>query len=232
MMSEPVLAPEDDRFWLQRAGAIVNDTITQLDNAASRLANAMAWFWTAYAAVALVTINWTGTASSTAAALALAAPAVLIFAAYLSATFATLPIEVGFNDQVPLEVKAAHDLAVRRRRRRIKVSAGLAAVAALSVALAVSVTAVTKAQDPRDAAVIGMNGDRTRVLAGGKLVESEEVTVRLVRPDGRSLERAVPVVDGTWETSFVVSGSGSYEVTVSWTVGEVRHSVVEELQKP
>jgi len=229
-MTEAVLAPEDDLFWLQRAGAIVTGTAAALDNAARRLADAMAWFWTAYAAVALVVVTGTDGINGVGTAVVVAVPAVLVFAAYLSATFATLPIQVNFDDRAPDSIKAAHELVMKRRRRRIEISAVLAALAALSVAAAVSLIAVTRGQDRTDVAVFNISD--TRILAGGQVDEVKQVTVRLVDPKGGLTERVVPVANGSWDTTFPLAISGIYEVSAIWTIDEVRHSVAEKLDWP
>lgn len=230
-MADYVPTPEDDVFWLQRAGTILTGSIEQLDAGARRLADAMAWFWTVYSAVVLVVVVGTDAAISGGAVAALVVPVVLVFAAYLVATLATLPIAVGFDDRVPSEIKANHERVVRHRSCLVKVSAILAAAAAVSVAIAVVVVAVSQPQPAEDVALIGLSEEQTHVRAQGQLSEVEQVTVQLVGPNGLTSERVTPVVGGLFYTAIAVVEPGVYEVSVSWTVDERRFAVVEEVDK-
>lgn len=231
-MSEPVLSPEDDIFWLQRAGAIVSGTVEQLDRGARRLADAMAWFWTAYSAVVLAILVGTNTALGLGPTLALTLPAILLFAAYVSATYASLPVDVQFDDRVPEDIKAAHDLAVRVRRGRIRASTAVATVAALSVAAAVPIAAMARAGPTSPLAAVAFNPDGSRLLVGGRIADANHAVVRVVAPNGSEVERLVPMVENVYDSSFEVSHAGVYEVSVNWVVSGTRFTLAQEVEKP
>lgn len=233
-MSSSATTPENEVFWLERAGTYVTTVQTELKSGGTQLVTAMGWIWTFYSTAAFVVLTQADASTPTVTVVAIIAPVLLIFLAYLAATRVILPIPFTFDNRVPAEIKQAHDETVRRRLRRLRWSTGLAALAAVSVAVSVTMAAVSNISSgpaSSDAAVFSLSADGEEILVGGQITGTDRVTVQIIDPAGMESEYAVPLDEGEYRESFDVTAPGDYSVTVRWSASAQEHTVTETLKK-
>jgi hypothetical protein len=131
----PLLVKVDDQYWLDYAKTITDSATTSRDQAASRLTSALGWLWTIYTGAATVGVALGKTDFPLYIALLIAAPVPLILVGYWLSMWASSPVLLRFDPQVPADMRAVYARIVQTKDRRL--------VLALSVSLLASVTAAS-----------------------------------------------------------------------------------------
>jgi len=221
-----------DRYWLGRAQTMIESGVTARDAAAGRLMTAIAWFWTAYTAAALVTSSLPGRDFTTTTAVLVALPAVLLIIAYLLSLWATLPISFSFDPRIPHDVEAAHNAVVRRKRSRLAAASGATVVAALAVAstLIVTATARNTVRQSLDAIITGDGQSRVAVITG-TFPGAHDVLLQLTSPGLapiRFLRQTTSA--GSLDISVPVQGGTRYVVNAKWTANGVQFTMKRTIE--
>lgn len=232
-MGDPALTPDDDDFWFERAADVVIGSQERQIKAADRITAALAWFWAAYTASALVAAGLAGATDDRIPGWVVAAPALLLFLAYATATWAALPVKLSFDDRVPNQIRAAYDQAYTVRTKRLAITYVLAAIAAVSVAGVVGL-AVAAEKDPPNVIAISRSNDGATVVVGGSLPDVAEAIVTATPTDPKAgaatVHKAAPVTDGVLDATIGVDAKASYRVEVSWTADDQDRTTAEELK--
>ncbi|MFE4467258.1 hypothetical protein ACFRFH_00460 [Leifsonia sp. NPDC056824] len=119
-----------DRFWLQRGTALISTSLPELSAQATRLATAVAWFWSLYLAVVAA---WSVT--SHAVPIVAAIPVITIMIAYLGALYAQFPVAAEFDPRSPEQVKIAYRRMIVVKRGRLFTVYGLLLISAIGIAV-------------------------------------------------------------------------------------------------
>ncbi|MDA0161325.1 hypothetical protein OM076_13690 [Solirubrobacter ginsenosidimutans] len=233
-MSEPTPLEDlvvNDRYWLGRGRELTTGSLTFRESAATALTGAVGWFWTVYTVAALVGVALADRDVGLAAGAALAAPALLLLIAYLTATWAALPVDIAFDPRDPLEIRAAHIGAVRALSRRLRITVGLLIVSAVAVAIAVTVTAT---MSPVTLGTFAARVDNTNtILIGGRFPPNADVqfVVRSSKPVYRAMALRVAGPKGDLDTRVNgVAGGTTYSVTAQWVQDKATYAVTREVK--
>jgi hypothetical protein len=203
---------------------MVTASIRGRDEAASRLATAIGWFWTVYTAAALVGIALADWVLPAWMAVLLALPAVLLVAAYALVIWALNPIRASFDPRVPQEIALAHAKASKAKQQRLAAATACALAAAVAVAAAVATTAATKPErTPSLRATHPARSDGANViLVRGQFSPGQEVTITVTPGPGiRGKAEPAKVLevagrDGVVRATVPVPIEGGYEATAAW----------------
>jgi hypothetical protein len=222
----------DELFWLDQAAEFVEQGLEKLDQGGQRVATAMAWFWTAYttsitAAFAIIDIRmesrfifW------------IVAPGISLFAAYALATWASLPIPIQFNVNMPEKIKSAYELLLEKKRLRLRISLWLASLSAVLVA-AVSVMVIFLPGRGSDkiSILLSKSPEGSEMIMGATFpVETDVLTS--VTPSGQSRINRIRSVKADRHTDWVipVPADSIYSVEISWTDASLFHLVRKEVR--
>jgi len=222
----------NELFWLAKAAKIVEDSGERLDKAAERVASAMAWFWTIYSGATTAALALSGLRITGMWALLVAAPILPLFAAYVFATWASLPVSIGFNVLAPYDIKQAHEKAILAKRNRLRISLVLGGVTSVLVA-AVAVGTILAGPPPegRIAVALSPAAGKPALLVGGT-VDAAEVAVAVTPKGMPAVEQVVPVAKGKpFSVAVPVPAAGSYDVHVAWKKDKQR-TVVTQVVEP
>jgi len=209
---------------------MVTASIRGRDEAASRLATAIGWFWTVYTAAALVGIALADRVLPAWMAVLLALPAVLLVAAYALVIWALNPIRASFDPRVPQEIALAHAKASKAKQQRLAAATACALgrvsriTAGLVGSAAVATTAATKPErTPSLRATHPARSDGANViLVRGQFSPGQEVTITVTPGPGiRGKAEPAKVLevagrDGVVRATFPVPIEGGYEATAAW----------------
>lgn len=232
-MADQRLTPDDEEFWFERAADLVIGSHERQTKAADRITSALAWFWTAYTAAALISVGLAEPRVEPVPGSIVAIPAILLFVAYGAATFAALPIRLVYDCRKPRQIKEAHDRVFEIRHNRLRVTYVLAAIAALSVAIVVGMV-VSATDQPADSIAMARSGDGTAVTVGGHLpgATKAEITATPADPKaGLPVVRKVVTLDGNdLDATVEVDADATYQVAVAWTADGQTTTAEEELK--
>jgi hypothetical protein len=214
-------------FWLQRGIELRSGAVTSRIATAKSLTTGIAWFWSAYTAVAVVGVSISTRQFTATQSFFLALPAVLLLAAYGAALWSQSHVPVEFMPNSPSSVERAHDQIARRLRRRLLGAALLTAAAVLSVAVAIIVTAIsTPAETPGipklTAMILRREGEEPLLLISGIAGPDADVRVEVGSVEGVP-PKIVPVPSdkkGAWSLEMPAMGKGPWTVTATWTSGK------------
>ncbi|MEH2530796.1 hypothetical protein V1277_002828 [Bradyrhizobium sp. AZCC 1588] len=214
-------------FWLQRGIELRSGAVTSRIATAKSLTTGIAWFWSAYTAVAVVGVSISTRQFTATQSFLLALPAVLLLAAYGAALWSQSHVQVEFMPNSPSSVERAHDEIARRLGRRLVGAALLSAAAVLSVAVAIIVTAIsTPAETPVVPKLTGMilrrEGEEPRLLLSGTAGPDADVRVEVSNGEGIPPKIVSVPSDkkGAWVLEMPAPGKGPWTVNATWTSGK------------
>ena len=214
----------NDRYWLQRARTILDQSIRGRDEAAARLASGIGWLWTVYTGAALVGVALTGRPLSIVTVALIALPVASLVAAYGLAVWAGLPLDVAFDPRVIEEIEEVHTNATREKQKRLRRAALAAAVSALTVIVAIAATAAVREGPPNPsltATVQHQEDGEVAVLIQGQFPHDQPVTLTAASsPAGGTTLASILVVanaTGVLRVTLPVPGSDNYYIRAEWT---------------
>jgi hypothetical protein len=232
--AEPVADAGSREFWLSLGSKMIGGRFTRIDAAAEKLVAAVAWFWTAYTASALVGISLAGRELEVWRLVLAALPSVVLIAAYLTATNALMPIFLEFDPRAPDDIRSAHDTIQAKKEDRLRAAKGITAVGAALVAVAIVVVASAPAAEADSfSARLESQTDGSgqiqfagRIGQGGPIGVTVEVTAVEAPPGAAVPEPMMVMTDESGEFSglFPEVTPGSYEVQASWSIEEQRRT--------
>jgi hypothetical protein len=213
----------NDRYWLGRARGMLDQAIRGRDEAAARLTSGVGWLWTVYTGAALVGVALGREPLPGWAVGVLVAPALLLVVAYALATWAALPVEVGFDPRVVEEIRQVHVHATRVKQRRLLVAGLAAGLGALAVVVAAAATATVQSSPPGPslAAVVDQQPDGRRVvLVEGRVPPGTPVKVTVTAERGAYSVVRLVVADaaGLLHAEILATAAArGYRVQAAWT---------------
>jgi hypothetical protein len=229
----------NDRYWLGRARGMLDQSIRGRDEAAARLIGGIGWLWTVYTGAALVGVAVRNHPLPGWAVAVLVAPALLLVAAYVLATWAGLPLEVAFDPRVIEEIKDVHARASREKQRRLRLAAVAAGLGAAAVLAAVVATATVRGEptSPSLAATVERQpGGQRVVLVAGRVPAGTAVTLTVTAGQGGASPVARLVVadeSGEVHATIPVSSAGhGYQVQAAWADGRRRWTLTTPAADP
>jgi hypothetical protein len=216
-------------FWLAVGAKIIENRVTRQDTAADKLVSAVAWFWTAYTASALVGIGLADRSLTWWRLLLAALPSIILIAAYMTATRALMPVDVQFDPRLPVDIERADNDVARKKNRRLSRAKWLTWAGAVSVAVAIVVVATAPASDA-DAFTASFEGQSTgpgKILFSGRIHDEKDlpVTVELSphKDATASAQKLQPLMvttsaSGDFNGLFQNVAPATYDVRASWKV--------------
>jgi hypothetical protein len=210
----------DDAFWFERSKEMVQGAATKRTEAAGKLQTTIGWFWTIYAAAAVVGVSFSDKNFDLWTSLLIVLPVPFLVAGYWLAGWAQVPINVQFDPRAPDEIKAAHVASATKKRERLKWATILSAVGAGAVTIAILTASLIEPNTTKTAgfsASFDKNGERAAVVIGGAFPAGAKVVVTTTPRGGPAIRRAfITPASGELECTVTVPVAGSYEVTATW----------------
>ncbi len=127
----------DDAFWLAHSKEMVKNAIPAHDKAAETLQKTLAWFWTAYSAVALIGVSLAKKQYPLWLTLVVALPGPVLILAYFFASYVPMPRMVAFKPRLAEQVREEHQRVLRYKRKMLQIALIGTLTAAILVAVAV-----------------------------------------------------------------------------------------------
>lgn len=210
----------DDGFWFERSKDMVQGASTKRTEASGKLQTTIGWFWTIYAAAAVVGVSFSEKDFELWTSLLIVLPIPFLVAGYWLAGWAQIPINVQFDPRAPDEIKAAHEFSAKEKRQRLNWATIASLLGAGAVVIAI-LTASLVEPDPNKSAgftaVFDKDGARAGLVIGGDFPAGAKVVVTATPTGGTTVRRAfVTPSSGVLERTVTVPIAESYEVTATW----------------
>jgi hypothetical protein len=112
----------DDFYWLEYSKNTISNTITSINEAASKLEKMTLWFWGIYTASFTIGITINLISAPILVLILLASPIVTLILTYWLCNWVQLPVISDFNPQIPEEIKHSFNRAARIKNIRLKIT--------------------------------------------------------------------------------------------------------------
>jgi hypothetical protein len=209
----------DDAFWFERSKDMVLGASTKRSEAGGKLQTTIGWFWTIYAAAAVVGVSFSDKDFDLWASLLIVLPIPFLVTAYWLAGWAQIPINVEFDPRAPDEIQAAHEFSAKKKRERLKWATIASAVGAFGVVVAIVTASLVEPGSNKAAgfsAAFDKDAAAARVVIGGDFPEGSKVVVTVTPKGGVLIRRAFIAASGELERTVGVPVAESYDVTATW----------------
>jgi hypothetical protein len=211
-------------FWLQRGIELRSGAVASRIATAKSLTAGIAWFWSAYTAVAVVGVSISTRQFTLVQSFWLAIPAVLLVAAYGAALWSQSHVAVEFMPNSPSSVERAHNEIAHKLKWRLIYAAALTALAVASVAVAIVVTAVSTPAETAGvpkliATVLRREDQQPRLLVSGIAAADATVLIEVGTGEGGPPKNLQTGSDkkGAWSVEMPAVGKGPWSVSATWT---------------
>ncbi len=133
----PLVVKVDDQYWLDYAKVLADSASTSRDQAASRLTAVLGWLWGIYTGAATVGVALHKTEFPLYTAIFIAAPVPLIVVGYWLSIWASSPVLVKIDPQVPADMRAAYVKVIETKDGRLRLALIISLLASITAAASI-----------------------------------------------------------------------------------------------
>jgi hypothetical protein len=210
----------DDAYWFERSKDMVQGASSKRTEAAGKLQTTIGWFWTIYAAAAVVGVSFADKDFGLWASILIVLPIPFLVLAYWLAGWAQIPVGVQFDPRAPDEIRLAHEYSARKKKQRLGSATLVSLIGALFVTIAILTASYVDDEsepEPGFAAVFDDGGTNPQLAVGGDFPSGSRVVITVTPKDGTARRRiAVAPSSGEVQQVIRVPVAASYEVTATW----------------